>query len=202
MQVSFFGWDQESYGSVYRGAKFDQSVAKLTRLVERFRVHAPDSRLLVSAISLENDETKIRKGLAVLKDIGFMPDEIELKLPNNYGGLNDVTPYSDPFQLRTYKNATLRDDLVLCSVLTDSPAVLHDGRVTACGCLDNDGILELGNILETSLREMRYADRYEKMVQAFLDKDISNLDMCKDCDIPYGESRNSHIDVTELWPTD
>ena len=123
-----------------------------------------------------------------LKEIGFRDDQMEIKLPNNFGGLYADSPSEPTRGLHTYKNLD-GVPLDICTVLLDNPGVYVDGRVTACGCLDNSSALIIGDIRKETLREMRYGERFEAMLQAFIAGDVSRIPLCRTCDVPYCNSR-------------
>ena len=113
---------------------------------------------------------------------------MEIKLPNNFGGLYLGSPAEPSRGIHTFKDLRgLEPDL--CSVLTDNPGVYVDRRVTACGCLDYSSALIIGDFRTETLREMRYGSRYESLLSAFLSGDISNVPLCSTCDVPYCSSR-------------
>jgi hypothetical protein len=113
---------------------------------------------------------------------------MEIKLPNNFGGLYTGSPNEPTRGIHTFKD--LRgEQLEICSVLLDNPGIYVDGRVTACGCLDNSSALIIGDIRVESLRDMRYGARFEALLQAFMAGDVSEVPLCATCDVPYCSSR-------------
>lgn len=58
-------------------------------------------------------------------------------------------------------------------------AILVDGKVVPC-CLDNDGIIELGNIFETDLKDIINSDRYKNILNGFNNNKLVE-DLCKKC---------------------
>jgi hypothetical protein len=151
----------------------------------------------VNGVSLTDDPDFAARTVYFLKSIGFRDDQIDIKLPNNFGGLYTGSPAEPIRGIHTFKD--LRGQLPeLCSVLTDNPGIYVDGRVTACGCLDNSSALVIGDIRTESLREMRYGPRYEALLQAFISGDIADLTLCSTCDVPYCGSRNVEVDIARF----
>jgi MoaA/NifB/PqqE/SkfB family radical SAM enzyme len=188
LQMSFCGYDRESYEATYVGAKFDHVVDNLRRIAELFPVKSPGTTLLVNGVSLQNDPSFVDKTVAFLRSLGFGENQMEIKLPNNFGGLYTGSPKETSQGIHTYKD--LRGaQLEICSVLLNNPGVYVDGRVTACGCLDNSSALIIGDIRQESLREMRYGSRFESLLEAFAREEIGDVALCKDCDVPYCSSR-------------
>lgn len=58
-------------------------------------------------------------------------------------------------------------------------AILVDGTVVPC-CLDNDGIINLGNIFNNSIDEIISSERYKNMINGFNNNKLVE-DLCKKC---------------------
>jgi len=155
LQLSFCGYDRESYEATYVGAKFDHVVENLHLIHRVFAERSSDTTIIVNGVALHNDLNFVARTVAFLRSIGFRDDQMEIKLPNNYGGLYTGGSGDTLHGIHTFKN--LRDQpLEICSVLLDNPGIYVDGRVTACGCLDNSSALIIGDIRTEGLRAMRF----------------------------------------------
>lgn len=66
-----------------------------------------------------------------------------------------------------------------CRALKDHIAILVDGTVVPC-CLDNNGIIKLGNIFHDSLESIINSTVYEEMLHGFNNNQKIN-DLCKNC---------------------
>lgn len=188
LQLSFFGFDKSSYERTYSGAKFEHVVENMRTVCEVFPVRAPETQLLVHGVSLEKNLDGIAKTKAFVRSLGFSEHQMSFNLPNNFAGQYDGSPMDVESGIHTYKDLRgLKPDL--CGVLLDNPGIYVDGRVTACGCLDNSAALLIGDIKTQSLREMRHGPQYEAMLQAFMNGDISGLPLCAKCDVPYCGTR-------------
>jgi MoaA/NifB/PqqE/SkfB family radical SAM enzyme len=197
LQLSFCGYDRASYEAIYAGAKFDHVVENLRLIRERFAALAPGTRLLVNGVALRNDQMFVERTIAFLRELGFGDEQMEIKLPNNFGGLYTGSPSEASRGIHTFKDLHSAE-LEICSVLLNNPGVYVDGRVTACGCLDNASALIIGDIRRESLREMRYGPRFEALLQAFAVGDIGALPLCSVCDVPYCTSRMVNF-VSPEW---
>jgi len=188
LQLSFCGYDRASYEGTYVGGKFDHVVENLRLIRRAFNERSPETTLVVNGVSLSDDIGFVRRTVAFLRSLGYRDDQMEIKLPNNYGGLYTDSPTEPERGLHTFKD--LRGEPVqLCSVLFNNPGIYVDGRVTACGCLDNSSALIIGDIRKQTLREMRYGPQYEALLKAFIAGDISQVPLCATCDVPYCGSR-------------
>ena len=68
---------------------------------------------------------------------------------------------------------------VFCYGLRDHFGVLSDGRVIPC-CLDREGEITLGNIFDTSIREILSSDRAINIVKGF-DSRCAVEELCQKC---------------------
>lgn len=66
-----------------------------------------------------------------------------------------------------------------CLALKDQIAILVDGTVVPC-CMDNDGDIYLGNILNESLEEILNKEKTKKIKTNFMENKIV-CDLCKTC---------------------
>ena len=113
----------------------------------------------------------------------------------DFAGKLDINEDVDYHQtgISSFKNCTLSQELVLCSVLVESPGVYFDGQVTACGCLDGKRELIIGDIKNDSLLGIRNGTKFLNIVKDFLGGDINNISLCSKCDVPYGPERQKII---------
>lgn len=66
-----------------------------------------------------------------------------------------------------------------CHGGVDQLGILVDGRVVPC-CLDQNGVIALGNVFETSLKEIITGERLENMKQGFQRRKLKE-ELCKKC---------------------
>lgn len=66
-----------------------------------------------------------------------------------------------------------------CLALKDQMAILVDGTVVPC-CLDNNGDIQLGNILEENLEDILNKD-YTQTIKSNFENNIITCDLCKTC---------------------
>lgn len=86
--------------------------------------------------------------------------------------------YGDKFD---WPDLTAQDqgEHVFCYGLRDQIGVLCDGTVVPC-CLDHDGDLALGNLLESDLEEILTSDRAKAMIQGFQNRKAAE-ELCRKC---------------------
>ena len=73
-----------------------------------------------------------------------------------------------------------------CYGLRDQVGVLCDGTVVPC-CLDADGVINLGNIFESTLKEILASDRAKTLKQSFIDRNVCE-ELCRRCG--YAHTKN------------
>ncbi len=77
------------------------------------------------------------------------------------------------------KEATLYGKNVFCYGMRDHFGILCDGTVVPC-CLDSDGVIALGNLLETPLEEILSSPRAQAIKKGFECRTASE-ELCKRC---------------------
>lgn len=168
IQFSFAGWDRHSYERAYVGGRFEQVSRNLAQLIAALR----GTRTTLSINGVLPTRYDFDRTRAYLRSIGAAADEIRLQLPHNWGG-TVTTPFTPGVNQPP------------CPLMVSTPGIYIDGRVTACGCIDANGALEIGNIRDNGLTELRRGQRYRSMLQAFADGDVSGLPLCAKCEVPW-----------------
>lgn len=86
-------------------------------------------------------------------------------------------------QAALFKWPDLRDDVIgetgTCLGLREQIAILADGTVVPC-CLDGEGAMALGNILDQSLNEIIYGQRAQNVMKGFAHRRIVEP-LCQRC---------------------
>jgi MoaA/NifB/PqqE/SkfB family radical SAM enzyme len=190
IQYSFFGYDKSSYEKTYVRGDFEKASENLRLLKAAIVKARGQTQFMVNGINIKNDHEQSEKTRAFLLGLGVEEDEIRLSMPNNFAGQISPGGFANTINGKSYKSV---DQLprYICPQLLSTPGVLADGRVTACGCLDNNGSLAIGDIRKNTLPEIRLGERYQSMIRAFLDDDLSAFPMCAKCDVPYGNPDGS-----------
>lgn len=178
IQFSFAGWDKDSYERAYRGARFEQVSRNLSGMIAALK----GTRTTLTINGVLHDRDGFDRTRDYLLSLGAAPDMIRLQLPHNWGG----TVKAGENQGGIYSHDKIdRSRFKVCPLLLSTPGIYVDGRVTACGCIDANGALGIGDIRTQSLTEMRQGEAYRSMVRAFEAGDVSGLPLCAGCEIPY-----------------
>jgi len=81
------------------------------------------------------------------------------------------------------KDGQIQSEQVFCHGMRDHFGILCDGTVVPC-CLDSDGVIDLGNVLQQNISEILSSPRATAMVQGF-DRRAASEDLCRRC--PYAQ---------------
>lgn len=178
VQFSFAGWDVESYESRYVGGKFRLVVRNLAGMIAALK----GTRTTLTINGVCDNQIDAERTRAFLRTIGAAEYQIAVNLPHNWGG----TVRTGVEQAGVWSNRNLSAmTRGLCPLLVSTPGVYIDGRVTACGCIDANGAMEIGRIQDERISVMRGGKRYRAMVEAFERGDVSGLPLCSGCEIPF-----------------
>lgn len=199
VQFSFSGWDRESYESVYRGGSFAVAVRNLRNLKARLRECGSRTTLEVNGVVMHDAARQVRETVRLLRSIGIARSEMRFVLPTNWAGQKQVGVRAAGSGVSSHRPLD-RLPLVVCTMLTDFVGIYCDGRVTACGCYDHGGALEIGDLTRSSLREVRNGARFRELVDKFAKKEIGGIPLCARCDRPYGRQGRMNVDLRWFGP--
>jgi len=170
--VSMSGFDEEEYQRIYRKPSYKKVIANLRAIArsDRFKKCRADIALRTDGLF-----PWLKKEYWEFRNLGFHFTRT-MFFDSWSGQIRDRDLNSFMF-LRPER----RSKHIPCQMLYLGPHVMADGTVTACGCRDLEGTseLRLGNIHETSLREMTQGGKLEVLRRRFLQGDLP--DVCKDC---------------------
>jgi MoaA/NifB/PqqE/SkfB family radical SAM enzyme len=135
------------------------------------------------------------------RDVLLAVDSYELRYPHNWDGSKDLglTPRPQtnalgvvPLNMLRKGRALLHqarelvaprpedDQHPVCKFLQREMVLLPDGRVSVC-CADLNARGVIGNINDSSLREVFHSDQRASMIDAFLRGRKASIPLCKDC---------------------
>ena len=199
IQFSFFGYDKPSYEKTYVGGDFERASENLRLLKAALKRHGNRTKLAVHGVNITNDPLSTRKVRNFLLSLGLDDAEIGIKAPGNFGGRLNAGSFSQKIGWKSNKPVD-EMPLYVCPQLLTSPGIMADGRFTACGCLDNNGSLVLGDIRQSSIAEIRDSTGFKAMIDAFLQNDLSAYPLCAKCDTPYGNINGSSNTIPAAEP--
>ena len=114
-----------------------------------------------------------------LKEQYRLSTETVEKIKNNKNTKIDINKYVDKDYLFEWPTVSNDKTNGFCEGLKSQLAILSNGTVTAC-CLDDDGIINLGNIFEENLKDILEKDKTKKIIEGFRDNKCVE-DLCQSC---------------------
>lgn len=172
LQLSFSGWDKKGYELKYLGGNFDDIKHKIKLIMEKIeKANLPKNTLTINGVT-----TGVTGGIKKTKDFlkkEFNLDENQMFIHNSNNWI-DVIKHTNLESKKENKR-------YYCHISNIRIGVLYNGNVTACGCLDVNGELIIGNINESTFEEIRNGKKFYEFKQKLDNGMIGNL-MCKNCD--------------------
>ncbi len=184
IQFSFCGWDKKSYEGRYLNGNFEDALLKI-RLVLRMIDESGLAGHSKEIFSINGAVSGVRGNIKKTKDFlkeefkEFNLDDTQLKIhySNNWTDVVGMTRSKE----QTKKNLPVEGRKYYCHIANTRIGILYDGRVTACGCLDVNAELAVGNILESTIEDIREGKQFSEFIAKLDLGRISSL-MCQRCD--------------------
>lgn len=104
-----------------------------------------------------------------IKDYYNLSQETVEKVKSENNVKISSTIYVDKDNEFQWPEITFHQSCGYCHALKTHIAILVDGTVVPC-CLDSNGIINLGNIFESSLKEMIASNRYQNLQKSLQDR--------------------------------
>lgn len=187
IQFSFAGWDKPSYESRYACGNFENTLSKI-RLILKLIEHAslPKKILTINGI-ITGTTGGIEKTKRFLKEKFELDDEqISIHNANNWAdvvsGKNERQ--ADKKKSGESKNTDDKNKIrkrYYCHIANTRMGILYDGTATACGCLDVNGELIVGNINDDGIEKIRTEVQFKEFINKLDTGNVSSL-MCRNCD--------------------
>jgi Radical SAM superfamily/Iron-sulfur cluster-binding domain len=157
LNVSIYGLDAEEFTLMTRKASYEQFYEGLCRILA---ILGPDKVLLCGRQLKARSESEVESWLEQLaRDSGINGSRLKFSGTRTFANWGHFDT-NIPLPLSA-KWLPARVNHAQCALPLISAQILSDGTTSFCGCANFDGISELniGNIAETSLREMMRSDR-------------------------------------------
>jgi len=173
LQISIGGYDSKSYFNMFGVNSFDKVWAGLHRISAIKKQSGSGTRL---AITLRVPDVKAlleSKITVMLKDLGY--DQISgISSFGNWCGDVDSCNVTMPIQI----NAPVEKGDCCCMPALFM-AILSNGLVTGCSCVDHNGDLEIGSLYNDSLSKIWHGMQRMDLCQSFTKVKLYKL--CVDC---------------------
>jgi radical SAM protein with 4Fe4S-binding SPASM domain len=168
---SFDGLDKESYESIRVNADFDKTTANILRFLDiKKELKAEKPVTFIELIYFPDVFKRLGKGaLRAFKARfkGLPLDKLHIKELHNWAG--------DAGTVRRKK------DYSPCTFLWHALIIFWDGSVLPC-TQDFFGYYTLGNVKDTTIREIWNNEKMIDLRKKILARDISGLETCSQCD--------------------
>lgn len=168
VHFSFSGFDKESYENRYRGGVFEEAVKKIKlfhQIIRESKISPPLSIPLLLIYGVVENDSEKQKTISFLKNcVGLEPYQIYIVCSYDWAGYISNKYHAGACESRNEK----KPGQYMCdSIRRFKIGILYDGRVTACGCLDINGELIIGDIRRQSIREIREGAAFKELIQRF-----------------------------------
>lgn len=168
---SFDGYDKETYESIRVNGDFDKTLGNIIRFLEiKKELKSKKPHTILELINFP--DRRIRSDKAQRKAFldrfkGLPLDRLEIKEYHNWAG-----------EMQAKKK---RKNYAPCTFLWHALIVFWDGAVLPC-TQDFFGTYILGNVKESSIREIWNNERMLRLREKALQQDIEDLQTCRQCD--------------------
>ncbi|MBP7399071.1 MAG: SPASM domain-containing protein [Chitinophagales bacterium] len=182
--ISIDGTTQEVYQQYRRGGKLEK-VLEGTRNIIRWKkeLKSKTPNIIFQFLVVKPNEHQIKDVYKLADELGV--DEVRLKTAQIYDYENgsDLLPTIDKYA--RYKKGkdgkySIKNEMTNhCWKLWHSCVITWDGAVVPC-CFDKDAKHKLGDLKQTSFKELWRGPAYHNFRSAVL-KSRSEIDICKNC---------------------
>ena len=153
----------------------------LEDIFDNVKYLSPKTTSICRLWTLNNNELdeKSTKIVDKIEDYYNLPQETvdKIKNENNIKVLSTI--YVDKDNEFTWPSINTHKSCGYCYALKSHIAILVDGTVVPC-CLDSNGLINLGNIYDSTVEEIISSDRYQTLLKSFRDRKPSE-ELCKSC---------------------
>jgi len=171
LSFSFDGYNKENYEKIRIKGNFDQIVANIIQLLEMKKsLQRKKPRVAIEVIDFTPEETKknVRAKNEFLSRFKGLPlDELVVKELHNWAG---ETSAEKPSSVRT-----------ICTFPWNALIIFWDGSVLPCS-QDFFGYYVLGNVKNSSLKEIWNNEKMISMRKKLAAKDVADIATCVRCD--------------------
>ncbi len=178
--ISLDGTDQSTYSVYRRGGDFETVYNGLRKLIERKRKNGSGPDIVVQYLVHKHNEHQIPAIKNLARENGFKLQLKSMQIISN--DFDQWLPSIERFRryIRDENGYRLKNRLKnRCLRSWFNPVITWDGDVLPC-CFDKDGNFVLGNLNNSSFRDIWYGEknyRFRRMVLS----GRSKISMCRNC---------------------
>lgn len=173
LQVSLGGYDAATYKDMFRVDAFNTVREGLQRLAAIKKENGYQTRLTVALRAPNVSSLLQHESTNLLRKIGY--NHISgISVFGNWCG--DVTAEDLPLNTEISTRNQTQDCCVMPAMFM---AVLSNGKVTGCSCVDHEGLLEIGDLHKNSLNEIWLGAKRKALCRSF--EGGAQNKICSDC---------------------
>lgn len=142
----------------------------------------PQDKIIIYRLWAQKENKLDEKSTEIvekLQDYYCLSTETVEKIKKEKNTKIDINKYVDKDYLFEWPTVSNDKTNGFCEGLKSQLAILSNGTVTAC-CLDDDGIINLGNIFEEDLKDILEKDKTKKIIEGFRDNKCVE-ELCQSC---------------------
>lgn len=172
IQISFSGWNSHSYEMRYTNGNFNKTVEKIKLILQLIKkAGLPMDTLTINGVASASTGAIGKTKQFLIKELGF--DEKQLFIHNAHNWVDVVSDLD-------IRSSVGKGKKYYCHIANSRIGILFDGKVTACGCLDVNGELVVGDIFKNSIGEIRAGRKFTQFVEQLNAGNVGKL-MCSRC---------------------
>jgi radical SAM protein with 4Fe4S-binding SPASM domain len=173
--ISIDGTTQESFEKYRIGGKLDKVLEGINNLIKwKKELKSASPFIVIQFIVFRHNEHEINEIKKIAKQLGV---HLQIKTAQVYDdpGNNEILPLNPKYQRYQNNNKLLNE----CWKMWHSCVITWDGKIVPC-CFDKDAKHQLGDINQTSFKEVWQSDPY-KNFRASLLRSRDEIEICTNC---------------------
>jgi len=175
-RFSIEGATKKTYESIRQGADFGTLLDNVTTFKKLRDKRGKAPNITIGSIVMKETEPELE---TFYKLFSPLVDSIEFTRLGNQGGQVDKA-----FSASSVDSAAFTGARYPCKLLWSTTVILWNGDVSCC-CIDFDGKLIVGNIMNESLKNIWTSDGYEKFRMLHKTKRQNEMNMCGSCSVTF-----------------
>ena len=170
-KISFYGTDPETYNKTMVDLDFDKAMYNVKQFINiRNKLKAKFPSIIIQYLPQASNQAKVKQFYTIFNSL------IDRKLGDTLN-VYALSNYSDG---RDYSDFSGRIISSTCHAPWKSMLILYDGRVVVC-CLDYNGVIEVGNVNQETIKQIWNNSRYQKVRDDFKKLKYQDYLPCKNC---------------------
>ncbi|MCP2604101.1 SPASM domain-containing protein [Candidatus Aminicenantes bacterium AC-708-M15] len=178
LSFSFDGFDKEIYEKIRVGGNFEKvvnNIIQFLKIKKELKAKKPFTIIeLINFPHIYSDNSKEKREKFLNRFKGLPLNRVEIREMHNWAGLVEKNQNS---KIKTQNSKNYSP----CTFLWQALIIFWDGSVVPC-TQDFHGYYILGNVKDASIKEIWNNEKMINLRKKMRNKDICDLDTCKNCD--------------------